>query len=130
MRQPLVWLPGLVCAAVVLLAGCGQKSASVQQKDGLFLQGRARVVSVNPAIASATLEIDGKLVKAYWELEHMTAQGGAKIQQGFFKPPVGDYREPIVQVQDFPAREGDIVVFVGMKTPSGLFLRGVRPIGR
>lgn len=127
MRRLLMLLPVPLLLLLPLISGCARKPAATQD-DGLFVRGRARVVAVNPALATVTLDIDGKQVQAYWELEQVTAQGGAVVRQGSFRPPIADYREPIVSQQFFPAQEGDVVMFVAMKTGNSLFLRGVQVV--
>lgn len=141
MRRPARRLPVLRLALGIMVAGglvagggggCAPRDGQAEEGEGggAFVRGRARVVSVNPAIGLATLEIDGERVQAYWELERMQAQGGAIVRSGPLKPAVGDYREPIVHTQEFPAQAGDVILFVAMKTGRNLFLRGVQVVGR
>jgi hypothetical protein len=126
-RPPLFY--ALVLAAISLGA-CAEKSSDIREKEGGFVEGRARVLTVDQSIGTATLEIDGKRVEAFWEVERANPQGGAVVRNGPLKPPVADYREVIVHRQEFPAEPGDMIAFVAMRSGRSLYMRGVRVIGR
>src|SRR4051812_7018609 len=103
MKRPLMLTPVLVFA---FLAACSQHPDTHVTKDNGMLKGVARVVSVNDDVGTVTLEIEGKKVPGYWELDRSFAQAGAVVKTGPMKAPVGDYHEPIVQRQGFPAQPG------------------------
>ena len=99
--------------------------AADQGEHGPFIRGTARVVSVDQTTGGATLDYQGALVRAYWQTEIATAQGGIVTQAGAFKPPVGQYRPPDVRTQEFAAKPGDTIGFVGMRTGNSIFLQSV-----
>jgi len=128
MKNPLMLTPVLLF--LLMVAGCSEHADTQMVQENGMVKGIAKVVDINEDIASVTLEIDGKTVRGYWELEHSLAQGGTVVQNGPMKSPVGDYHEPIVQRQGFPAQLGDTIVFVGMRTGQSIFLRGVQVVGQ
>jgi hypothetical protein len=99
--------------------------AADQGEHGPFIRGTARVVSVDQTAGGATLEYQGAVVRAYWQTEITTAQGGTVTQADAFKPPVGQYRPPDVRTQEFAAKPGDTIGFVGMRTGDSIFLQSV-----
>jgi len=99
--------------------------AADQGGHGAFIRGSARVVSVDQTLGSATLDYQGNLVHAYWQTETMAAQGGAITPADVLKPPVGQYREADVRMQEFAAKPGDTVGFVGLRTGDTIFLQGI-----
>jgi len=138
MRTPLLLLPLLLSACAQPPADSGAPgsfhyrppntaawAAADQGEHGAFIRGTARVVSVDQTAGCATLEYQGNLVQAYWQIETASAQGGTVTPTDALRPAVGQYRETDVRTQEFAAKPGDTIGFVGMQTGQSIFLQGI-----
>ena len=121
-------------AAVLLLAACSQKPkeetdpyAHPHESVG-YIEGSARILSLDKAMGHAVLEIDGKQVQAYWLLQTDFAQGGVITGDNPVTPGVAQYQPPLARAQNFDAAPGDTVAFVGLKTGNDILLRGIKVI--
>lgn len=121
MRPLLILLPAL------LLVACASRPQSPPATP--FIRGTAKVISVDPGLGHALLQIGNRQVDAYWQTEVAAAQGGSTIQPDANKPPVGIYREPQVRNPAFTAQPGDTIAFVGLQTGNSIFLSGISVVG-
>ena len=120
---------GILC--LVLAFGCAHPESSVNTPATGFIEGQARVVSVDQVLGRAVLEIGGREVRAFWLTQSTTPQlRGAVSRSGPVNSPTGVYYEAAVQRQTFPAEPGDLIAFVALRTGDELFLRGVTVVAR
>ena len=118
-----VW--AVLCLALAAITACTSQPPAPRDGGLRFVEGRARVISVDPILGQTWLEIDGHRVNAYWQTEAVQARGGAMISNGPLRPPIGEYREPVTHATPFPARPGDLISYVALQTGDDLLLRGV-----
>lgn len=115
----------LMGGIAMTLAACAKPAPTTPANYTGFVQGQARVISVDQELGQALLEIGGRKVYGYWERDSSLAQGGAVVQNGALKPPVANYHEKIAVRQQFPAAAGDLIAYVGFQTGREILLRGV-----
>lgn len=125
-----------LAAAVAFLAGCAQKPPDdplTRSHESVgYINGRAKVVSIDKTIGHAVLEIEGQQVQAYWLTQSMLAvdMDPATVSTGTsLRPQVQQYDPPVERAEDFAAVPGDTIAFVGLKTGDDILLRGIRVIG-
>lgn len=114
---------------LVILSACTQQAAD-PAAQGPFIRGTARVVSVDQKSGCATLEYEGRQVRAYWQMETASPQGGSVVRTDRVGTVVGQYREPEVRAQVFEAKPGDTIGFMGMRTGDSIFLQGIAVVAR
>ncbi len=86
---------------------------------------RAWRFDVDQELGKVVLDVSGRQITAYWEIETNLAQGGAIVGNGPVRAPVANYHEPIAHRELFPAVPGDVIAFVGYQTGKEILLRGV-----
>jgi hypothetical protein len=116
----------ILSAALLALAACSNNSAS-NSNQAAFVRGKATVLQVDNNLGMAELNIDGKIVDAYWQTEVYVPQEGTidNSGNGPFSQAVGNYKEPYSHHIDLPAKVGDTIVFRAMRTGDELLLRSV-----
>jgi hypothetical protein len=137
MRRSPQFIPVLFCTAAVIaaaLSGCAPSPAPSDQVDhaGAFevLRGKARIVSIDPVIGRAILDVGGRHVTAYWDTARVIPRRGDYVLNGPLKAPTVNPAEPIVKEQEMTAKPGDLIGYVGIKTgPDELLLRGISILG-
>ena len=119
----------LACAA---MAGCSASETDDSSSNPLVIRDTARVVSVDPQLGLAVLDLHGKQVRAFWQTEIMLAQGGVVNQPDATgtRLPVGQYKEPVARTQTFAASPGQTIEFLGMWAGDQIFLRSIAIQGK
>jgi hypothetical protein len=112
-----------LCTLILLLGACAEPKPA--KPNGGFVEGQARVISVDETLGQAILDIEGYRVCAYWQTEVALGQGYNTIAAGPLKPDIVQYQTPVIKKVKFPAKPGDNVHYSGMQTGAELYLRGV-----
>jgi hypothetical protein len=129
-RPPLF---SIAIGAALALAACSQPAkptdplASRRPSVG-YINGTAKVLTIDKPLGHTVLEIDGREVQAYWLLETDRPQGGTITAINPVGPGVGQYEPPIVRPQNFDAVPGDTIAFVGLKSGDDILLRGIKVV--
>jgi hypothetical protein len=127
MRQNQGWTACLMCLA---MAACGQSRPAADVPPYGFVRGQARVVAVDPVLGRAILDIGGRHIQAYWNTQRVLAGPGSFFTDGPLSAPTVNAHDPIVREQNFPAKPGELIAYIGMRTgEDDLFLRGVTVVG-
>jgi hypothetical protein len=117
----------LLSSLLFLLPACAHKT-NPNPAQATFVQGKATVLQIDHTLGMALLKINGKQTRAYWDTEYAVPQDGAIANSGPFQTPVGNYREPVTQRIDIPAKPGDTILYRGMQTHDEILLRAVQVV--
>lgn len=120
--RPLSILISCLCLSV--LPAC-QAHPAAPDVEGPLISEQARVVEVDPLLGQVLLDMGGRQVWGYWQTEAALAAGGTVSRNGPMGTTVGDYKPATVRDVPFPARAGDTIAFIGMKTGDEILLRRV-----
>jgi len=130
----IAFLPALVVS--LAFAACGgppkeQADPFARPHESVgYINGTAKVLSLDKALGHAVLQIDDQQVQAYWILQTDLAQGGLVSTDNPVTPGYGQYTPPQARTQNFDAVPGDTIAFVGLKTGDDILLRGIKVIAR
>jgi hypothetical protein len=127
MRTGNRWAACLILPLLMVIAGCETRRTVTKQAQGIpMVSGRAMVVEVNPRLGMAVLDMRGKQFDAYWKPEVIVSHNGTYVPpKTMFDPPVGVYQETTAVPTAFPAKPGDMIEFLGMRSGDDILLQRV-----
>ncbi|HVS69794.1 MAG TPA: hypothetical protein VHQ47_00900 [Phycisphaerae bacterium] len=117
-------------AVALLAAGCvREQTVTITRQGPPMVTGKAKVVEVNARLGVATVDMRGKRFNIYWKPEIVVAHSGTVVPpQSMLDPPVGAYEAPTVVPTAFPAKPGDVIEFLGMRSGDDILLSRVAVI--
>ncbi len=112
---------------VLLAGGCVREQTVTTTREGPpMVTGKGTVVEVNPRLGMAVIDMKGKQFNIYWKPEIVVAHTGTVVPpQSMLDPPVGAYEAPTVVPTAFPAKPGDVIEFLGMRSGDDILLSRV-----
>ena len=110
----------LILTACLPLTACATTTGRPE-----LVQGEARIIELHSEQCMALLETKDGRQWAFWDKDVTAAPDGYMATGGRFDTAVGFGRPPVATPINFPAHEGDRIVYAGMVIDDEIYLRRV-----